>query len=225
MKLEFNDLAELDSFLSWANRYGTRRDTFTAGDGSAPDLEARDMRVGPYADGPLAQALDAHAFDTPPATNLTDKVWPAGDGITDDTAVVQPVTAEGKPARKRRTKAEIEAAAAAEARPEEAAALAAAVQQDKAAEGQTQPEGTNPFEQAAAPAADPAAPADDVPNAEPDVVTPFQHLTRGREFIAKHGMPKYLETFTKAGTDPNVMGYSAYQRGLHMAAMDELDKA
>lgn len=206
MKLEFDNLSELNDFLDWAKRFGKHvaHARQSAGEGVS------------CTGGPLP-TLDEHAFDPPPAPDLTDMDPP---GRVDRAAEA---TEPAK--RKRRTKAEIEAAAAAEAKPEEAAALAEAVQQDKAAEVQTPPEGANPFEQAAAPAVDHVAAADDVPNAEPDVVTPFQHLTRGREFIAKHGMPKYLETFTKAGTDPNVMGYSAYQRGLHMAAMDELDKA
>lgn len=58
---------------------------------------------------------------------------------------------------------------------------------------------------------------------EPEVVTPFQHLTRAREFIGKHGMPKYNESFTAAGLDPNVMGYTAEQRIAHIAALDALE--
>lgn len=238
MNLTFNSIHELDEFLRWADLYrmagaqepvvpgvsgsagidslGARLEaaggTFTAGDGSPSDLEARDMQMGPY-DPALV----------PPAAN----------------AALPPAA---KPARrKRRTAAEIEAdeqriaadvtaaKVADDNRAEHGAEAAAAYAQTS----ETAPTGANPFEQPVAGGADaPATPAETAPAADvstesdaEEVVTPFQHITRAKAFIAKHGMPKYNETFAKASLDPNVMAYTAYQRALHMTAMDELDKA
>jgi uncharacterized protein YciI len=48
------------------------------------------------------------------------------------------------------------------------------------------------------------------------------HLNRCREFIASQGMPKYNESFTVAGLQPNVMAYSDADRAHHAAALDHL---
>ena len=261
MKLEFNDLSELDAFLHWAENYRSQpvqivhvaggsggtfshvfggsgggvggagqptgdaarivvhgydtppqgTSTFTQGDGSPADLEARDLKIGPYA------------------------------GTDDKEAPAQPAAEPAK--RKRRTKAEIEAdekaetariaatkaayeaaeACRAENFEEAGAAMKQAAQ--PAAEAAKQPEGTNPFEMVDNALSTPPADAQGDGAGESEVITPFQHLTRAREFIAKHGMPKYNETFAKAGLDANVMAYSAYQRAVHVAALDEMGKA
>lgn len=232
MNLSFDNLDELKQFLNWAYEFrgasaqtslayprldgvsGSAGDVafdtpqggvsgsvgghsvFTAGDGSPADQEAKDLKVGPY-DPSLIPPMG----DTKPA----DSPEPAK--------------------RKRRTKAEIEADETAAAAAAGANLKDAAASDDKAAEGTQAPTGTNPFDK---PAESGTAVTEPLPDAAEDaaetVVTPFQHLTRAREFIAKHGMPKYNESFTKAGLDANVMGYSAFQRALHMTALDELDK-
>lgn len=220
MHLSFNSIQELDAFLSWArsfdNYYGIKREgvsgsagdvafdtppagghsVFTAGDGSPADQEAKDLQCGPY--DPAFVAVKP-ADDAKPSTN--------------------PEPAK----RKRRTKAEIEAdekAAADAAKAQEPGAVAT----ETPADASTAPAGANPFAVAETAAETPATPAAE-PDAAEAIVTPFQHLTRAREFIAKHGMPKYNESFAKAGLDANVMGYSAEQRALHMDALAALESA
>jgi len=238
MNLTFDNLAELDDFLVWV------RDTGAHLGGGTTRLVGTTEETDPPPpkwDHPTLDASGA-TFDTPQQplsanhVSLDDK---APDGC--ETRVSEPPAQAAEPTkRKRRTKAEIEAdekaaeraAAEAEARHVDIARVAHAdgsvtttsvgLPPDVNPSGVTgAPAGANPFEQPAATAAADTPAADDGET----VVTPFQHLTRAREFIAKHGMPKYNETFTKAELDANVMGYSAYQRALHMSAMDELDKA
>lgn len=236
MNLTFDNLQELDDFLIWVRDTGkeltapresinsTRSTTYTTrAPGAATTIGTLVGLAGAGASGSAGVA-----FDTPPDTRMPPPVTGDPSG-----AALEPADGPEPAKRKRRTKAEIEAAAAAEARADEAAALAAAAEltayhTDKGpvVSGEAQPGGANPFEQVAT-AGDGAATGegDEKAGNEPEVVTPFQHLTRAREFIAKHGMPKYNESFAKAGLDANVMGYSAYQRGLHMDALDALEKA
>jgi len=219
MKLEFDSVEDLGHFLHWAATELAPRYTARGTDGSVSlTFPVLDQDAGAFG---LSAGV---AFDTPPTT--------------DTQAPANAPTAEPQK-RKRRTKAEIEAdekaakgARAGEIPPQDPAPADASGTGPSA-----QPQGANPFAQAVTitgqgpvetettslPAGEGTGTTDGDP-AE-TVVTPFQHLTRAREFIAKHGMPKYNETFAKAGLDPNVMGYTAYQRGVHMATMDEFDKA
>jgi len=224
MNLSFDSIDDLNHFLHWADKY------------RAVDLTANRTRdlIGPAVDdGPLP-TIDASAGMPPPVPGDPSgaALQPAADTATPGDVAPVP--------RRRRTKAEIEADKAAVA-----AAGAAVTHVDVArvvhADGSVTttsvglppdvnpsdvtgvPTGANPFEQAAtAPAGEPAAGA---VGGESDVVTPFQHITRAKAFIAKHGTLKYGESFAKAGLDANVMGYTAYQRGVHMATLDELEKA
>lgn len=217
MQLSFDSISELDEFLGWAEQYRghilTEPATAFAACALVPGVNALAPSAG---DSPEPTCVSGSVgFDTPPT----------GDAKSADAA---------EPAkRKRRTKAEIEADAK-----ETADALAAKDRNDVAAGLVEQPEGAqgaNPFDQPAnsaeAPAEGPETLNGDKKPAPTDedggetVATPFQHLTRAREFIAKHGMPKYNESFAKAGLDPNVMGYTAYQRGLHMEALTALEQA
>jgi hypothetical protein len=49
------------------------------------------------------------------------------------------------------------------------------------------------------------------------------HLNACREFIAKHGMNKYQESFPLCALDTNVLGYDDKQAALHAAALQWLD--
>lgn len=227
MKLEFDSIDELHGFLCWAENY--RSPTAGAQDvidlsntavvradsAGLNDADRKAIADAMVAVGTLPAGVDG-GTRPPPVTGDPSgaALQPAGEAATEPTK------------RKRRTRAEIEADAATAASAAGADPKVAADASDKAAEGPTTPSGAKPFEQAAQPATDPAgtAPEDAAADAE-TVVTPFQHLTRAREFIAKHGMPKYNESFTKAGLDANVMGYSAYQRAVHMTALDALEAA
>lgn len=211
MNLSFDNLDEFDQFLQWASRYGRAEIAphtawVTPKDLKFPELDA--------AARPEAGSDGSVAFDTPPGEPISDKSSDA------------PATEPAK--RKRRTKAEIEADAKAEAEKAAAAAEKEGIRYDTIVGGQTEPEGANPFEQpAATPAAETGAP--EVEGDAPEqTVTPFQHLSRAREFIAKHcknGMGAYNATFESAGLDANVMAYTAEQRALHIAAMEKFDQA
>lgn len=231
MNLTFDSIGELNQFINWATHFG--REDYTpepavAGvSGGSGDVCAAGAGALKW-EHPTTDTTGV-AFDTPPSVVTT----PAETGSDPVTEQATANAAEPAPRRKRRAKAEIEAdnktAGAGHVD------VARVVHEDGSvtttsiglppdvnpSEVTPAPTGTNPFEQPAATAAADTPAADDGDT----VVTPFQHLTRAREFIAKHGMPKYNETFTKAALDANVMGYSAYQRALHMSAMDELDKA
>lgn len=218
MKLEFYSVDELDHFLDWA--YGM-------------SVRVRAMRAEPVVPGVSGSVGDI-AFDIPPAADgVTAEPGPSGAG--GEMADKVPETSPEPVKRKRRTKAEIEADDKAAAEAEQAKAqgsqdageasleAARATLRDK----EPTPAGTNPFN--AAPPPDHAAPAA-AAGAQPDdsadtTVTPFQHLTRAREFIAKHGMPKYNESFAKASLDVNVMAYTAEQRALHLEALTALEGA
>jgi hypothetical protein len=212
MKLEFDSVEDLAYFLDWADKY---RNAGALGMiGVAVDTAY--CASAAVDDGPLP-TIDAAALPARSAEEIE------AEGRRQFAAVLQPTAEPAK--RKRRTKAEIEAdeKAAADAAGADLKAASDAGAAEPAADATGVPAGANPFEQAVtAPAGESAAGAE---SGESDVVTPYQHLTRAREFIAKHGMPKYNESFAKAGLDANVMGYTAYQRGVHMATLDELEKA
>ncbi len=217
MNLSFNNLDELQEFLDWSLRYGAAWAATQRGP-RAPAPDTPLPTIDPSA-LPETGAAGGVAFDTPPGAPL--------QGAMDDKAPEAPAANEPTK-RKRRTKAEIEA-------DETAAALKAKAENDAKIEQDpasvtTSPAGANPFEQAVTITGQTDAQVEESaltsePDADATVVTPFQHITRARAFIAKHQIAKYNETFAKAGLDPNVMAYTAEQRAAHMAAMDELDKA
>lgn len=240
MNLSFDSIDDLNEFLNWASIYsGAARRPLAgvSGSGSVGDVAfGTPQRPLQAAHVSLGAGLDNETRVYTDGTTVT------GPGPLPDLSPAQQGESKGaEPAKRgRRTKAEIAADAkriadslaaneAADANRAENFEEAGKAMQ-KAAEGTQTPTGANPFEVSAPdhphPGNETDKPAEE-PNAEPDesVVTPFQHLTRAREFIAKHGMPKYNESFTKAGLDANVMAYSAFQRALHLTALDELEKA
>jgi hypothetical protein len=228
MNLSFDNLDELDRFLRWADLYRSpsKSEPATAQEAAAIGRSLQKL-IGAAAE--TAQCASA-AVDGDPFPTIDAASLPARSAAEIEAegrrqfAAAQQVAEPAK--RKRRTKAEIEAdeKAAADAAGADLKAASDAGAAEPAA-SEAPPAGANPFDQPSTlqdvGAAGPAAGAE---GGESDVVTPFQHLTRAREFIAKHGMPKYNESFAKAGLDANVMGYTAYQRGVHMAALDELEK-
>lgn len=194
MQLTFDNLNELRNFIEWAGHVHLR-------DVAALQVQRDTANTGDV------------AFDTPPAgpTLITraegDELNAAAVASLAGGEALQPANTDGPVKRTQRTKAEIEAARK--------------VLHDKAG----LPSGTNPFEQQEH-AADTEGPTtSDEGTAErlDTIVTPFQHLTRAREFIGKHGMPKYSESFTAAGLDPHVERYTAEQRIAHIAALDALE--
>lgn len=138
-----------------------------------------------------------------------------------------------KPVRKRRTKAEMEAARAAETTSGETSAATAAAEQPATsattsadvAESASIPavaEGSAPPVQTAA--VDKGDSAEFIKSrlAERPEVSQVEHLNLARTFIGKHGMEKYNASFPLAGLTPNVMGYSPADCATHAAALDFL---
>lgn len=223
MKLEFDSIDDLKHFLNWAETFHGKPTTVInvtgAGGGSGGVAGSLSAPLVGAEQWPKIDATGV-AFDAPVSPESGEATPPAGD--------TKPADSPEPTKRKRRTKAEIEADEAAAVAAKAAQAAGGSVDvarvahadgtvttrsvglQDVGAEGAETLNGDKKPE-----------PADE---AGESVVTPFQHLTRAREFIAKHGMPKYNESFTKAGLDANVMAYSAFQRALHLTALDELEK-
>lgn len=218
MKLEFYDLNELDAFLAWAGRGRI---------GSASDISSTPVayEFAPTFEGafvPVAGEVNAP---------VTGEPGPQGTETT----------APAPAARKRRTKAEIEAENAAKAgqtaaQPQLTAQEAIAQALASAAAGNA------PGALAAEPVQ--AANIPDVPEAlsptdpkllphefiqqraaELGEMQAIEHLNAARNFIAKHGMPKYNESFQLCGLHANVMQFTPAECATHAAALEWLDKA
>jgi len=109
------------------------------------------------------------------------------------------------PKRKRRTKAEMEAARA---------------------EPATEPPAADPLDnlKSEAPVVE-AADTDDVKAAIADMAGLYDgtdflaHMEEGRKFIAAHGFPAYNETMRIAGVPSNIADHAPEQRSLHRAVM------
>ena len=113
--------------------------------------------------------------------------------------------AAGPAKRKRRTKAEMEAARA---------------------EPATEPPAADPLDnlKSEAPVVE-AADTDDVKAAIADMAGLYDgtdflaHMEEGRKFIAAHGFPAYNETMRIAGVPSNIADHAPEQRSLHRATM------
>lgn len=116
---------------------------------------------------------------------------------------------EGATRRKRRTKAEIEADAAAQ----QTKIVDEVATESASAEAPNETNETSSVDETQPPAASPA---------QTDDVT---HLKLCREFIQQHGMPKYNESFTLSGLSNNIMSFTAEQRAQHLAALQQLSGA
>lgn len=225
MNLSFDSIDDLNEFLNWASLYSGAARRLTGVSGSAGDVAFDTSPTDDPTDAYTAAVRAEQAAQVGPFDGGDPRTPPPVTGDPSG-AALQPT----EPAkRKRRTKAEIEAdaAKAQEGTPDGPNAGEAALEAARATlRDKEQPAGANPFEQVAA--AEPeSAPAGHIDGGETQdaVVTPFQHLTRAREFIGKHGMPKYNESFAKAGLDSNVMAYTAEQRALHLDALTALEQA
>lgn len=141
---------------------------------------------------------------------------------------------EGKSARKRRTKAEMEAARAAETGSGETSAATAAAQQPATSDTTSAAAAVEAADSPAVAVGDaPAVKTEAVDKgdsaefiksrlAERPEVSQVEHLNLARTFIGKHGMEKYNASFPLAGLTPNVMGYSPADCATHAAALDFL---
>lgn len=118
---------------------------------------------------------------------------------------------EPAPKRKRRTKAEIAA--------DEAAAKAA---QAPAANPLDNLKPESDAEASAATVTTGLDPAIIALAATLDGNDRMAHMNEGRDFISKHGFPKYNETFALADVPPNIASHTPEQAALHRAAMQWL---
>lgn len=162
---------------------------------------------------------------------------PAADPIfrevlTDETVEDAAPAAKTVTGRKRRTKAEMEAARAAESGSGETSAATAAAEQPAISATTS----AAVAESASIPAVDNVArERHPMPDSMQDAVSfiksrlverpevsQVEHLNLARTFIGKHGMEKYNSSFPLAGLTPNVMGYSPADCATHAAALDFL---
>lgn len=163
----------------------------------------------------------------PKATIIVEDL-PEGDGeavgnpaVTSNDQQDVPVD---KPARKRRTKAEMEAARAAEtANPTSAEPADSAASESSTADSADTHVAPN-AEQTVSEPVDKGDAAEFIKSrlAERSEVSQVEHLNLARTFIGKHGMEKYNASFPLAGLTPNVMGYSPADCATHAAALDFL---
>lgn len=235
MKLEFYDLNELDAFLAWAGRGRI---------GSAIVIGADPKPMTGEVLGSVGTTGELHGFaGRMPMENGPDRLLTSGE-------VNAPVTGEPGPemasapapaARKRRTKAEIEAentakAGQAAAQPQLTAQEAIAQALASAAAGNAPGALTAESVQAATIPDMPEALSPTDPKllphefiqqraAEIGELAAIEHLNAARNFIAKHGMPKYNESFQLCGLHANVMAFAPAECATHAAALEWLDKA
>ena len=209
INIRFISLEDLQEFVDWAGK----RNELTA------EVIARSLR------SPMANAApdkpDLRGPDTRPVT-AEGAVIPTGDGQSEHeaasaTAGEAPKTdpaPETAPKRKRRTKAEIAA--------DEAAAKAVLQAEAERESGvvfnnpldnlkpEPEPNGLTPSPEIVALAA------------TIDGTDKMAHMNEGRDFIAKHGFPKYNETFALADVSTNIAAHTPEQAAMHRAAMQWL---
>jgi hypothetical protein len=211
MQFTFNSLDELTEFLEWISVAQGAQFTEAPVLGAAVNVSVKQAEQ-------LADAL-ADTVDDDDDGNNHINLWPqTGDGEQS----AEPTK------RKRRTKAEMEAARIAEATtstPSEPVAM------PTTAEGM--PPSANPFAAVAAVPAPPAAMVEtrnadgsvttapaQTPAVEPvsDVVTQKAHLEHCKSFIAAKGLGAYNDTVKAVGAT-NVLAFTDEQRAMHVAIM------
>lgn len=206
MKLhfEFDNLDELDAWTQWAAQRGQYTET-RAGD-LVHIVDTRPVT----AEGAVIP-VETESQDSDEAAN-------AGAGEAPSTDPVP----EGKSKRKRRTKAEIAADKAA------AKAIPAPPGDEYLAHIAAKSERSDALDEAEETAALEAAPSP-TPHFEIEALAAtidgadkMAHMNEGRDFIAKHGFPKYNETFALADVPSNIAAHTPEQAALHRAAMQWL---
>lgn len=161
--------------------------------------------------------------DEAPATSTQEDSQEPTNAAAGEASSPAPVAKEA-PKRKRRTKAQIAA-------DEAAAKLAAEVPEHPADPlANLQPE-TEPTDEFGQPLARAESAGDEPPVIEPEIAAlagtidgadKLAHMNEGREFISKHGFPKYNETFALVDVPSNIAGHTPEQAALHRAAMQWL---
>lgn len=216
MNLQFDSIDELEQFLMFSAHIGK---AFTP----APSTDyPADLKTEPVT---LAE-------ETEPAATTQGEDGPL---LADGGTSAEP------PKRKRRTKAELQAAADETARADGdnlAAQLPPANDDEAKAQIDAIPGTDNPFaqpspttqtileapNQSAATLAGMAAmqrPLDAEPVAAPRAIESIDHLRACQSFIQKHGMAKYNESF-RDGLNANIAIYTPEQRAQHVGILEAL---
>lgn len=197
MQLTFESLDELQDFVQWVE--GRR----------SPSPAIVDITN----DLPPPMMADTPSVEPEDAQGVADRPSPEESEVD---------AVEVSPKRKRRTKAEMEAARAAEnANPTRA---------EDSPPSEISTRGSEAGNESSAQESVTSAPVDkgDAVEfiksrlAERPEVSQVEHLNLARAFIGKHGMEKYNASFPLAGLTPNVMAYSPADCATHAAALDFL---
>lgn len=223
INLEFVDLAELQQFADWASARGTHTtvdvkmteaDLADLADAVARDLRGQDDRPV-TAEGAVIPETDKD-YPNPDFDSQEPASADAGEPPSTDTAPVD------TPKRKRRTKAQIAA---------DAAALRAEAERESGVDQSD--ERDDALEQAEETAALEASATETVTTTglHPDVLAladsldgtdSLAHMNEARAFIASQGFPTYSETFKLTGLPSAIAGYTPEQVALHRAVMQWL---
>lgn len=238
MKLEFDNIGELEQFLMFSAHVGRAFQPM-------PPVEPEETGAG--------NAQHDHAQGGDRDVSNSDRALADGSEYLQAAEEATATAATDKPKRTRRTKAEIEAERAGNAQSNDNSALAEAqAEAAGVADAAPSPQG-NPFAggnvapamqaildapnqvSALAAAATAVQNAETAPGVAVDVmaraleigadasaVESIAHLRACQGFIQKHGMPKYNESFTH-GLSPNIAAYQPEQRALHLAVLESLD--
>lgn len=208
MRLEFNSISELSEFFDFVQ--GSRQ-VVTVSSAAVTFAEGA-------SDGEIA---------------VLEAPKPRADAVQAEGAVESP---EPKVKRTRRTKAEMEAARAADSQGVGVTDIAEHLksdanpfaqkpdqreQADRQAVESAQAEQVQAAKPKDSPAAIEAAEFIEVRIAERPEMTQLEHLNVARAFIGKYGMDKYNQSFALAGVS-NVMGFSPADCAAHAAALDFL---
>lgn len=247
MRLEFDSIEELDDFLDWAwRRFAAEAALPDPAEVSSesPDWVKNALPPATPADvdSLVAAAMSGTKASEHEHEHAAGGAWPYGS----TPPVATPPAGDDKPKRTRRTRAEIEAAKAAEAGTPAASdgappananpfastqAAANAAMSEQPASNPTALAAQAHVEQPVAESTAPTPPAVDASDvhawlvakaAELGPVGATQHLQAARNFIAKFQMPKYNDSFKLADLPSDVMKYSDVQRAMHCAAMEYL---
>jgi len=219
VKLELNDIGELDQFMQYCVHVGRQFLQSTLGHTAAAAAASKSQEPRDLFVEAMAKLPDTPPEDAEPLSRLIEQ-------HSENVETQEPAR------RKRRTKAEMEAARAGETTTE----LVATGSMDAAADIAAATPVDNPFAIAAtatqvildAPAQSSSMlagtavmQAADKATAAPSGIESIEHLRACQSFIQTHGMTKYNESF-RDGLSANIAAYTPEQRAQHVAILEQL---
>lgn len=203
MQLTFESLDELQTFVAWVN----------GACAPAP------VTVDCASDFPAIAPQHLMTIESTGAQNAAARPSPEETEVD---------AAEVSPKRKRRTKAEMEAARAAETanptRAEDSLPSEISTRGSEAGNESSALESVASASAARTEVVDKDDSAEFIKTrlTERPEISQVEHLNLARTFIGKHGVEKYNASFPLAGLTPNVMSYSPADCATHAAALDFL---